>query len=194
MALSLIAAPTGEPVSLDEAKAQCNVNVDDDNGLLDNLIAAAREYVETFTHRVLLTQTWDLKLDAFPYDGAIWLPMPPVSSVTSVTYRATDGTSTTWSSSLYDTDLPSGPKAHPARIVPAYAQFYPVTRDMVNAVTVRFVCGYGAAGDVPSSIKSAMLLLIGHWYTNREAVNVGNITSEIPVAAPALLWPYKAFA
>ena len=35
--------------------------------------------------------------------------------------------------------------------------------------------------------KQAMLLLIGHWYEHREAVNIGNITSEIPITAEALL-------
>lgn len=158
MALSLYAAPAGEPVSLDEAKGHLRVDTDDDNGLIDGWIAAAREYVEAHTHRKLLTQTWDLKRDAFPcYGEAIWLPFPPVSSVTSVTYTATDGTSTVWSSSLYTVDPPAGPQAEPARIVPAYGQSYPSTRSEVNAVTVRFVCGYGAAGDVPAMLKACLL-------------------------------------
>ena len=32
-----------------------------------------------------------------------------------------------------------------------------------------------------------MHLLIGHWYANREAVNVGNIVSELPFAVETLL-------
>lgn len=42
-------------------------------------------------------------------------------------------------------------------------------------------------------VKAAMLLLIGHWYANRESVNIGNITSEIPFATEALLQPYKIY-
>lgn len=156
MALSLYTAPVGEPVSLDEAKQHLRVDTDDENGEIDGCIAAAREYVETFTQRPLLTQTWDLKLDAFPCGEAIVLPLPPVSAVSSISYIATDGTTTTWSSSLYDTDLPAGPKAQRARITPAYGQSYPSTRDVMNAVTVRFVCGYGTAGAVPELIKVAM--------------------------------------
>lgn len=38
-----------------------------------------------------------------------------------------------------------------------------------------------------SGIWAAMLLLIGNWYANREAVNVGNITSELPLGVEALL-------
>jgi uncharacterized phiE125 gp8 family phage protein len=189
MALSLFTAPATEPISLDEAKAHCRVDTDDENGLFDNWIAAAREHVETHTRRALITQTWDSKLDAFPCDGgAIWLPFPPVSSVTSITYTATDGTSTTWSSSLYDTELPSGPKAARARIVPGYAEYYPSTRSEINAVTVRFVCGYGGAGDVPSGLKAAMLLLIGQWFRHRDEDD-----TTVKAAVTALLWPFRAW-
>ncbi|MCL6744432.1 head-tail connector protein [Kosakonia sp. R1.Fl] len=42
-------------------------------------------------------------------------------------------------------------------------------------------------------IRTVMLLLIGHWYANREAVNIGNITSEIPLAVEALLQPHRIY-
>ncbi|HBX8260394.1 MULTISPECIES: head-tail connector protein [Klebsiella pneumoniae complex] len=42
-------------------------------------------------------------------------------------------------------------------------------------------------------VKAAMLLLIGHWYANRESVNIGSITSEIPFATEALLQPYRIY-
>ena len=121
-------------------------------------MSAAREYLEAFTRRALLTQTWDLKLDAFPCaDEVIWLPKPPVASVTSITYLDTAGASQTWSSSLYRTDLPAGPMAQRARITPAYAQYYPSTYGVTNAVTVRFVCGYGGATDVPAMLRACVL-------------------------------------
>ena len=127
MSLFLVTAPTKEPVSLADAKTHLRVDVDDENDLIASLIVAAREYVETFTHRALVTQTWDLKLDQFPCRGeAIWLPKPPASSVTSITYTATDGTSTTWSSALYTTDLPTGPTARMGRITPAYGEYLPL--------------------------------------------------------------------
>ncbi len=40
----------------------------------------------------------------------------------------------------------------------------------------------------PASFKAAMLLLIGHAYANREAVVVGTITAEVPMAVESLLW------
>ncbi|MFZ1874881.1 MAG: head-tail connector protein [Chania sp.] len=42
-------------------------------------------------------------------------------------------------------------------------------------------------------VKAAMLLLVGHWYANREAVNIGNVTSSIPFAVESLLQPYRIY-
>ncbi len=197
--LTLVTAPASEPVSLAEAKDHCRIAqaVTYEDALVTGLIRAAREHVETYTHRALLTQTWADKRDAFPCDRdeALWLPMPPVSSVTSITYIDTAGTSQTWAASLYTTDLPSGPYARAGRIVPAYSEYYPATRGVINAVTIRFVCGYGAtAATVPSSLLAAMQILIATWYgPGREAVNIGNIVTQIPQTVEALLWPFKAW-
>lgn len=193
MALHLVTAPASDPLALADAKTHLKVEDGTDDELIRLLVLAAAEQCETFTGRKFVTQTWDLKLDGFPC-GAIDLPFPPVSSVTSVSYVDTNGDSQTWSSSLYQTDLPAGPQATIARIQPAYAQTYPQTRSQWNAVTVRFVCGYGGPQDVPGSIQAAMKLLIGHWYANREAVAVsaGTVPSEIAMGVDRLLWPYRA--
>ncbi|KPW88773.1 MULTISPECIES: head-tail connector protein [Pseudomonas syringae group] len=42
-------------------------------------------------------------------------------------------------------------------------------------------------------IRQAVLLLVGHWYANREAVVIGTITSEVPLAVDRLLWYRKRF-
>ncbi|CAM7424726.1 head-tail connector protein [Citrobacter cronae] len=42
-------------------------------------------------------------------------------------------------------------------------------------------------------VKAAMLLLIGHWYANRESVVVGQAVAEVPFAVEALLQPYRIY-
>lgn len=42
-------------------------------------------------------------------------------------------------------------------------------------------------------ITTAMLLLIGHWFENREAVVIGSTPSELPMAVQALISPYRHF-
>jgi len=39
-----------------------------------------------------------------------------------------------------------------------------------------------------SGLWAAILLMVGHWYSNREAVNIGNITSEIPLGVESILF------
>jgi len=53
---------------------------------------------------------------------------------------------------------------------------------------LRYKAGYGAKrSDVPEQARQAMLLMIGDWYSNRESVVVGTITSEVPNTAKALM-------
>ena len=44
-----------------------------------------------------------------------------------------------------------------------------------------------------NDVKAAMLLLIGHWYANRESVAVGQTVAEVPLAVEALLQPYRIY-
>ncbi|MNM21459.1 Phage gp6-like head-tail connector protein [compost metagenome] len=49
-------------------------------------------------------------------------------------------------------------------------------------------------GEAGEDVRLAMLLLIGHWDENREAVNIGNITSEVPLGFAELIGPYRWFS
>ncbi|WP_110685081.1 head-tail connector protein [Salinicola aestuarinus] len=42
-------------------------------------------------------------------------------------------------------------------------------------------------------ITTAMLLIIGHWYANRESVAVGVSVTEMPMAVASLIEPYRFF-
>jgi uncharacterized phiE125 gp8 family phage protein len=94
-------------------------------------------------------------------------------------YTDVSGNSTTFSSSDYVVDTYS----MPGFIEPAYTKVWPVTRSVSNAVTITYVCGYGAASAVPDAVKSAMKLLIGHWYENREAIGQASAALEMSVDA-----------
>lgn len=194
MALTLITGPAVDPVTLAEAKRHCRVDMADDDGMIADLVSAATRYCEQFTHRRFISQVWDDRRDAVP--ATVWTaPVGPVLSIDSVTYVDLDGATQTWSSALYRTDIPAGDAAAPARLTPIYSGQWPQARSITNTFVVRMTVGYGAsAASVPADIKAAIKLMVGHLYANREAVNIGNIVTPLPLAVESLLWPYKFFA
>lgn len=181
------APPSVEPITLADALA--HLKEESDGGANDNyieaLIGVAREACEERTERTLITTTWRLTLDAFP--DAIVLLRPPVIQVTSVQYFDTDGQLQTLDPADYLLDKVS----EPGYLVPGVDKAWPDTQDRINAVTVDYTAGYGAtAADVPKPLKQWMLLAIGDMYANRNATNVGNITTPFDFA-DALLQPYR---
>lgn len=129
-----------------------------DDGLLAMLIAAARAAAEHELGRYLVSQTVDLHLDEFPESNEIRLP--PLQSVSSVTYVDSDGATQTLAADQYAVDSVS----RPARIAPAYGVTWPATRAQAGAVRVRFLAGYGAAAAVPACVKHWMLVQIKAGY------------------------------
>jgi uncharacterized phiE125 gp8 family phage protein len=184
--LVLVEAPEAEPVSLAEAKLHLRQDITDDDTLIGSLVTAARRYCEKRIGQQFVTATWRLAIDAFPcgvHGGLIELPNPPLVEVDSITYVDTNGEVQTLDESFYQVDASS----RPGRLAPVYGQRWPSARRQLNAVTIDFVAGYGAAAAVPETIKQAILLLVGHWYANREAVVVGTINGPLQIAVEALL-------
>jgi uncharacterized phiE125 gp8 family phage protein len=199
MALKLIIPPGTEPISLDEAKAHCRVETDDDDILIEGLIIAAREYCEGFQNRAYITQTWELWLNAFPSTNYIELPRPPLQTVDSIVYYGTDDIEHEFEDYFVDAE------SEPGRVVLNYGKSWPsTTLRPANGVRIAFTAGYGEEeygegygegyeeGSVPQIIKQAMLLLIGHWYENREQGSPTEL-KEIPKGVDALLWMNRNF-
>lgn len=190
--LALATAAASEPLTLAEAKKQVELATQDtahDEHLL-RLITAAREYAEEFTGRAIVTQTWDLFLDAWPVRDiykTVWLPKPPLQSVTFVKYYDSDGVQQTWQSSNYAVRT----SREPGGVSLAYGVQWPSSRYQPDAINVRYVAGYGSRTAVPQSLKAAMLLLVGHWFQFREEAVSGTIMTEVPYAAHALLGQFR---
>jgi len=219
MALILLTPAAVEPVLLADAKVHCRVEpamVDDDD-LITALIIAAREYAETYTHRVFITQQWRQTLDYFPSGSPFTtIDSRPIDGNYELLYR----NRTVDSKDLQPKDQILLPKPSllsvesiksigldgiqvtmdpatydvevgtlPGRITLGYLQAWPLTRNQRNCVTIDFTAGYGADGTfVPGAIKAAIKLLIGHWYENREAVILSRYSvAEVPLTVDALL-------
>lgn len=193
--------PATEPVSVDTAKAHLRWTHSTEDALLASYIAGARSFLENWTRRAFISQVWRTYLDRWPdargefaqANGlAIHLARGPLISVDSVTYTDTAGASQVLAPSLYDVE--SG--AMPPRIWPAYDATWPSVREGVNSIVVEYTVGHASAAAFVAAepaLTGAMLLLIGHYASNREAVVTGTITSELQLAVEALAGPRIVF-
>lgn len=193
--LTLITPPAAEVFAAGDevalAKAHAKIQHDDEDDLVALYLAAARGDAEAFTGRQFINATWEWKRRTFPCADEE-LPRAPLSSVTSIKYLDTAGVEQTIASSVYVVSTPSGPHAEPGRLSLASAQSWPTQLIQADAVRIRFVAGYGAAGtSVPAEIRHAILLLFGEMYETRRESVLGVSVSPAAVTAERLLWPFR---
>lgn len=191
-ALKLIIAPVDNPLTLAAAKQHLRVDHSDEDTLISSYVDSAFKLLDGrdgTLGRALVPQTWELTLDRFPA-SVIRLPLPPLVSVTSVKYKDSDGNTQTADPSLYTVDDIS----EPAWVVRNSGSAWPTTYSGINAVQVRFLCGYPLVSTLPSTpspIVNAMKLMVANWYANREPVVVGSIVNVVPDTVEALLAPLQ---
>lgn len=180
-------APSSSPVTLAEAKSQCRIDTSDEDTLIQTLIDAATAHLDGWSGvlgRCIITQTWTFGLA--DWQDKIRLPFPDISSVT-INYVDADGVSQSVASLLFelvDDALGSAVWFKGAFTQPS------LYSDQQEPITITIVAGYGAASNVPASVKQAILLLVGHLYENREAVSDITLTA-VPMAFDALIGPHR---
>jgi hypothetical protein len=196
--------------------------------MLTGFITSARVHAENVTGRCLAQRQFVLVLDRFNHyrhsegqwiaedylffnhhghlNHAIKLPYPPLKSVDSIRYVATDGTAVTLSP---DTDFIVDRISEPGRIFPPHGQRWPAALHVCNSIEITYTAGYdpdpaaepdvhdvaGASNQQPSStvvlaipqtLRTAILALVAGFNANREPVASG-VVSKIPFNAEDLL-------
>lgn len=165
-----------EPLTLAEAKAQVNVIAADTSfdDYLTSLIPASRRYVENRSG-IIISQRQFVEVQ-YPvrglmtlnrrYVGAgpIRLTKRPIVSIDSVAYKDNNRADATYTGARF---LPGQ-----TEIFPALGELWPSPYSG-EGFTVTYTAGLSAAElgtDDYANLVHAMKLLIGHWFTNREAV------------------------
>lgn len=177
-------------LTLAEAKAHCRVDDADSDALITSLISAVESYLDGYTGilgRALINQTWRVNLCDWP-ECDIRLPLSPVSTITSIKYYDTANAQQTISGANYS--MHEDALSPYVKFISTYST--PTLYDRDDAIEVLFVAGYGAtASDVPAAIRHAALMTIGHLYENRETVVIDSTAVKLPMAADALLAPFR---
>ena len=189
---TVVTAPTVEPLTAAEAKLYLRVDNTTENTLINGMIHSARQMVETYTRRALMTQTWDFRYPWFmDTRRPLIIPKAPLQSVTSVTYLDEDGISQTLGSSNYAVRTFAGYAAGRGYVELKDDVSLPsVYTDAIMPVTVRAVCGYGAAADVPEGLKMAIYLMLGDLYEQRQET-MTSVSSKTKTTTERLMSPYR---
>jgi len=192
MNIQLITAPTIEPVDLMSLKLHLRLDSDaiEEDEYLEGLIKTAREQVEDWTGRQIMTATWDYSIPGWPRSNFIKLPGGNLQTVTSIVWLDTDGVSTTL---VVGTDYlveTNGPGI--GRIVLPFSVTWPSwTLYPSNPITIRYVSGWATVDLVPYQIKAAIKMLCAKLYESRGEDQVGNITVVEDQTAQRLLYSQR---
>ena len=182
MSIISITPPVEQPIALEDARLQCQLDVDitDEDTLLESFILAATDYCEKYLCRPLITQEHQY-LGCFHQKIEL---QANLLSVESVQYINSNGAKKTLSPDDYYVDI-----AAPVGIVHLLCANPGVQSKHPKPVNINFTSGYGGAADVPESIKQCVRLLVGHWFRNRELS--GAVSGSIEETAHSLLNAYR---
>jgi uncharacterized phiE125 gp8 family phage protein len=140
-----------EPVTLQEVKDWCRIDVADDDDLITMLITAAREACEDYTNISFILRTVTARI--LNQLGDEWIPYGPVGDIVSFVNNAGDTVAT-------DQYIIRG------------VQFKQLCTRFCEPVTIQYAAGYSI---LPKKLKTALLNQIAWMYTNRgdEALKSG---------------------
>ena len=187
--------PEGETVAglitLAQAKAQLNVDYDDDDDLISGFIAAATSQVEANTQRRYLPQSLEWGLQE--WSGHMVLPVASGGDsqgleIDQVRYIDLNGVQQVLDTGIY-WDKPHG---QTRKLALQWYQEWPWLGDGPERVTIAFSINEKSLVTPPALI--ACKLLVSHYYNHRDAVvGVENRDSStpLPLGVEALLSPER---
>lgn len=184
----LMTPPATEPVSLANAKQHLKVETSADDGLINNLIATARQHVEKQIDKVLIEQTWLIYFDNWTDDGELKLQVAPITTINYLRTYSDDDIANTIDPSHYYADLVKNPQ----KLILRGSRIWLKPGRIANGIEIEATAGYGPTGaSVPTPLRSAMLMLIAYWYENRQPDCHAAASESMTTKLQSLLAPFK---
>ena len=165
-------------VDLALAKQQLRVDHPDEDALIGVMIKAAARRIENYIGIPIVARDEVFTFKTF--GPCLNIHLRPINAVSNIAYVDQDGINQT-----YD-----GARIVGESVFPEMGETFPNTLNPSEIVVTANV-GYENDEDPPESIIQAQLLLISHYFENREAVITGTIATELPLGVPDLLQEFR---
>lgn len=179
-----IVAPATLPITLADVRAHLRADPNDtsEDDYINSLMAAAVAFVDGdgMLGRAMITQTWAEYVSQSP--GWVRLGMGPFIALVSVQYYDDAGALQTATLGDFETRL----QDDFVICKPKENREWPTADVRADAIKITYTAGFGAAADVPAGIKHALMLIVAHWYQNREAATEAGM-HNLPMAVDALI-------
>ena len=198
MRIELTTAPVNPAATLAGVKLYSFKNTDAFDNKITSLIEPATKYVERYSGRKLINQTWTIWMDReeyidrlAAYKNSINLYTLNVSAINSVTLYAPDNSTTVVDASDYRL---SGSTLSAVNKLVYNDQTAPTTSNLraVDSVAIEVVTGYGSTSDIiPEPLTQAMSVIIDHWVSFGSKSSKENL-HDVPSSFKALLFPYSS--
>lgn len=167
------------------AKSYLRVTTSSEDGVVAAIVAAAIAWVENYTGHVLSSRVvedtfgeWGDYLTLYHQPITVGDPTPTLV----VEYTDDEGDFIEYEARVIR-DF-----KYPWTIHPPYGFSFPSIGGPAT-IRVAYTAGY-AAGQVPVPLNQAVYLLVGHWFSNRSALQDGDLI-EAPLAVKSLCAPYR---
>lgn len=184
MTYALVTPPAAEALTLADVKAHLRLDGADEDALLNSLIIAARQYLESLTGICLITQGFRLYLDCWPKTEVIQIAKGPLQVIESVTVYDENGNPSEVSLDGHVLDAVSVP----ARL---YLQKRPYIGRALNGIEINLLAGFGDSGsEAPDTLKRAMLMHIALMWELRGAIAQDMQPAAVPAGYDRLISPY----
>lgn len=183
--VSIKTPPNGllEIVSVADLQVALRVDSGDDVSFIADLLDTAVAMIDgpSGIGYALLSQVWTYRIDR--WRDQIALPGAPFVQVNEIRYLDTSGATQVLDPAAYRI-VTTGDEG---QIVPAWGTDWPACRQTLGAVEIDYQLGVADPAQVDAGLKTAISLMVGHWYANREAVIVGSGAVPLPMGADRLL-------
>jgi len=181
------AADAAWPIDLAMAKKLCVIeDTSEFDAELGLFLATANQYLQPpfgILRLSIAEQTLCLDLPCWPA-CSIELPAGPVRSIAHVKFFNESNVEQTLDGSNYFLDN--------NELIWADTFSAPAHYTRPSAVRITYVTGYAAdAADYPAIVKTAIGMMVKHWFDNREAVAVVGSLNMMPLGVDDLITNYR---